>query len=70
MQSVVPVEVRNVTQTAAEDTIWNLKAVGADTSPFSGDGIVVAVLDTGIDTAHPAFSEWSYFPGLHRRGKW
>jgi subtilisin family serine protease len=29
--------------------------VGADTSPFSGDGIVVAVLDTGIDASHPAF---------------
>ena len=31
-------------------------AVGADTSPFSGDGIIVAVLDTGIDATHPAFA--------------
>lgn len=30
--------------------------VGADTSPFDGDGITVAVLDTGIDALHPAFS--------------
>lgn len=36
---------------------WGVKAVGADTSPFSGDGIVVAVLDTGIDATHPAFSD-------------
>jgi len=34
---------------------WGVKAIGADTSPFTGDGIVVAVLDTGIDAAHPAF---------------
>ena len=35
---------------------WGLKAVGADTSPFTGDGIMVAVLDTGIDASHPAFA--------------
>jgi subtilisin family serine protease len=34
---------------------WGVKAVGADTSPFTGDGIVVAVLDTGINPDHPAF---------------
>lgn len=34
---------------------WGIRAVGADTSSFSGDGIVVAVLDTGIDPKHPAF---------------
>jgi subtilisin family serine protease len=32
-----------------------LLAVGAHTSPFSGQGVTVAVLDTGIDKAHPAF---------------
>jgi subtilisin family serine protease len=35
---------------------WGLDAVGAAGCPFSGDGIVVAVLDTGIDQSHPAFS--------------
>ena len=34
---------------------WGVKAVGADTSPFDGDGIVPAVLDTGIDPNHAAF---------------
>ena len=35
---------------------WGIRAVGADTSPFDGAGVVVAVLDTGIDAAHPAFA--------------
>jgi subtilisin family serine protease len=33
-----------------------LKAVKADTSSFTGNGVVVAVLDTGIERAHPAFA--------------
>lgn len=39
----------------ATDT-WGISAVKADKSPFTGDGVVVAVLDTGIDKAHPAFT--------------
>jgi len=35
---------------------WGVGAVGSVTSPFTGDGISVAVLDTGIDANHPAFS--------------
>lgn len=35
---------------------WAVKEVGADTSPFTGNGIVVAILDTGIDANHPAFA--------------
>ncbi|MBC7944586.1 MAG: S8 family serine peptidase [Burkholderiales bacterium] len=41
---------------AAAQIAWGVKAVGADNSPFTGDGIVVSVLDTGIDASHPAFS--------------
>lgn len=44
------------TTPAANETVWGVKAVGADTCPFDGDGIIVAVLDTGIDPAHPAFA--------------
>ena len=40
---------------AAAPVAWGVRAVGADASPFTGDGIVVAVLDTGIDAAHAAF---------------
>jgi subtilisin family serine protease len=32
-----------------------LVAVGAHTTPFTGQGVTVAVLDTGIDGSHPAF---------------
>ncbi|MBP0580063.1 S8 family serine peptidase [Labrys sp. LIt4] len=35
---------------------WGIAAVGADASPFTGAGVTVAVLDTGIDVAHPAFA--------------
>lgn len=33
-----------------------LVAVGAHSTSFTGQGVTVAVLDTGIDTQHPAFS--------------
>jgi subtilisin family serine protease len=35
---------------------WGLEAVGATTSPQDGEGVTVAILDTGIDRTHPAFS--------------
>jgi len=56
MKLIAPVEVQRTARPAAQQTTWGVTAVGADTSPFSGDGIVVAVLDTGIDAAHAAFS--------------
>lgn len=39
----------------AAATAWGIEAVGADRSAFTGAGIVVSVLDTGIDANHPAF---------------
>jgi subtilisin family serine protease len=54
MKLIEPLDVN--AQPAADDIAWGIKAVRADTSPFSGDGIVVAVLDTGIDASHPAFA--------------
>src|SRR5215203_3099069 len=56
MKLIAPVEVQDTAQ-PADTATWGVKAVGADTSPFSGDGAVVAVLDTGIDAAHPAFAD-------------
>ena len=35
---------------------WGIAAVKADQSPYTGAGVTVAVLDTGIDRAHPAFA--------------
>ncbi|MEM7670273.1 MAG: S8 family serine peptidase, partial [Pseudomonadota bacterium] len=37
-------------------TTWGVAAVGADTSPVDGAGVKVAVLDTGIDPSHDAFT--------------
>jgi subtilisin family serine protease len=42
-----------------EDTAaatWGIQAVQAVTSPFTGRGIRVAVLDTGLDLEHPDFA--------------
>ncbi len=42
---------------AIDETIftWGLQATGAANSTFSGEGIRVAVLDTGFDLEHPDF---------------
>jgi subtilisin family serine protease len=40
----------------AAKTAWGINAVRADQSAFDGSGVVVAVLDTGIDATHPAFA--------------
>ena len=37
--------------------VWGLDAVGARNSTYSGRGVTVAVLDTGIDVSHPAFAD-------------
>jgi subtilisin family serine protease len=57
MKLIAPVDFEVTANPAANDGIaWGVKAVGADTSPFSGNGIVIAILDTGIDDSHPAFA--------------
>ena len=60
MKLIAPVS-RNAVASAppaaalATKIAWGVRAVGADTSPFDGSGVIVAVLDTGIDKSHPAF---------------
>ncbi len=56
MKLIAPVAVKELPGAVAPGVAWGVHAVGADTSPFSGKGIVVAVLDTGIDASHPAFA--------------
>ena len=41
---------------AAATGAWGIGAVGADGSQFTGSGVVVSVLDTGIDAGHAAFT--------------
>ena len=56
MRLIEPVGEDTAAEPAEEGIAWGVQAVGADTSPFTGAGIVVAVLDTGIDPAHSAFA--------------
>jgi subtilisin family serine protease len=55
MRLIAPVAVGPAAGIAAGGITWGVRAVRADTSPFTGDGVVVAVLDTGINPNHPAF---------------
>jgi subtilisin family serine protease len=56
MKLIEPVAVAPAGDLAAKGGTWGVRAIGADTSPFSGEGVIVAVLDTGIDATHPAFA--------------
>ena len=53
---IEPVQTLDEPAASPAATAWGIRAVGADTSPFTGSGIVACVLDTGIDAAHPAFA--------------
>ncbi len=47
--------VQQAAAAAGADETWGIAAVGADRSEYNGEGVTVAVLDTGIDNSHPAF---------------
>ncbi|MCW5198470.1 S8 family serine peptidase [Desulfobulbus sp. F3] len=59
--SLIPPKARNASDAISLKTAGTLRmpegllAVNADTSPFTGQGVTIAVLDTGIDADHPAF---------------
>jgi subtilisin family serine protease len=52
---VEPLEAAESAAAGQGDAAWGVKAVRALDSPFAGDGVSVAVLDTGIDNSHEAF---------------
>lgn len=51
-----PVEMSGEGAAMASGSTWGVTAVGADQSQRTGAGTVVSVLDTGIDSTHPAFA--------------
>lgn len=55
MKLITPTEANDVDPANTGNETWGVRAVGAPDSPFDGTGIIVSVLDTGIDSAHPAF---------------
>ncbi|WP_304455234.1 S8 family serine peptidase [Nocardiopsis sp. YSL2] len=55
---IAPVPLADEAGPAAEDGhTWGVDAVGALDSRFTGAGVSVAVLDTGVDADHPAFAD-------------
>lgn len=46
----------NNIQTASSEFTWGLLATNASKSRYTGEGIKIAVLDTGFDVTHPDFS--------------
>ena len=55
MKLVEPVSTLEAEIPISPGSAWGVEAVGALESEFSGAGIKVAVLDTGIDASHEAF---------------
>ncbi len=49
---IAPLDVQSA---GAATPAWGISAVGADVSSFNGSDVIVAVLDTGIDSSHEAF---------------
>jgi subtilisin family serine protease len=56
MKLVEPVRALDALTPSGPGSAWGVEAVGAVDSPFTGTGITVAVLDTGVDADHEAFA--------------
>lgn len=54
-QLVRPTAIEEAAAPTESGFTWGVIVTGAAQSPFTGRGVTVAVLDTGIDAQHPAF---------------
>jgi subtilisin family serine protease len=54
---IQPVSTPEVSPGVPTETAWGIGAVGATDTPFTGKGVKVAVLDTGIEAGHEAFRD-------------
>lgn len=52
---IEPTAIHTAEARTQSGTTWGVEVTGAANSPYSGKGIAVAVLDTGIDASHEAF---------------
>lgn len=50
-----PKDRQNVNSADLPSETWGIRAISAHESPYQGEGITVAVLDTGIDVNHEVF---------------
>jgi subtilisin family serine protease len=55
MQLIAPVSAAGAREPVVDGAGWGVRAVRAHATQLSGDGVVVGILDTGIDAGHPAF---------------
>jgi subtilisin family serine protease len=56
MRLIEPLDSDDIEIEPNATSTWGIDAINAPPSPFDGQGITVAVLDTGIEPGHPAFN--------------
>src|SRR5699024_608070 len=56
-------------QRAQDELTWGLRAIGAGESTASGQGVRVAVLDTGMSPDHPDFADRTIVPNSFVSGE-
>ena len=52
MRLIAPVDGCEMVSRMSSGSTWGVEAVGGTLSPYRGEGVCVAVLDTGMDHSH------------------